>query len=666
MRAPRLLAPLLLLALAGAAAAQAPTPLTPGQTVADSLDADDTHAYTVALDAGQFVYAEADQQSVDVVITVLGPDGAQVKRVDASARGPEPFQFATDAAGAYRIEVAPFERQTGRYALVVSRVEPLATTPEGKVEQLVAAYDRPGTPGGVVAVVRDGAVAYAHAFGMADLTHAVPFTPETRTNIGSTSKQFTAFALVLLDQQGLVDLDADVRAYIPELPDFGETVTLRHLLTHTSGYREFLNLLAIGGMQPEDQFSHDRIVDLVARQPALQNAPGAEWNYNNTGYALAAEVVARVTGTPFDDWMDEHVFGPLGMDDTVVKTTRGQVIEGSAPGYAPTEEGAWRFAQDLDAAYGAGGIYTTAGDLARWLGNLADARLGGPEAVAVLTERGVLTSGDTLAYALGLFVDEHRGLRRVYHGGADTAHRAQLAYYPTLDAGVVVLSNNATFDAGGTAEAVAEAFFAEHMAPEEAPAAEASGPFDPADFDPETFDDYAGRYELEEAPGFVLTFSRDAGRFFTQATGQPQLEIFPTSDSTFALRVVEASVTFHRDADGVVRRATLHQNGDHPALRLEAEAWAPTAEDLAAYAGRYFSEEVETLYTLAVEDGKLVARHRRLGDVTLTPAPQPDQFTGDGIALLNVAFERDDAGAVTGFRVSNGRTRGVLFERFGR
>src|SRR5690606_14787827 len=205
----------------------------------------------------------------------------------------------TGAAGDYRIEVTPFERQSGRYALVVSRVEPVATTPEGKVDQLIAAFDRPDTPGGVVAVVRGGEVVYTRPFGVANLTHAVPFTAETRTNIGSTSKQFTAFAVVLLDQRGLVDLDADVRRYLPELPDFGETVTLRHLLNHTSGYREFLNLLAIGGAQPEDAFDHDRIAELVIRQPALQNAPGAEWNYNNTGYALLAEVVSRVTETPF-------------------------------------------------------------------------------------------------------------------------------------------------------------------------------------------------------------------------------------------------------------------------------------------------------------------------------------------------------------------------------
>src|SRR5690606_20745668 len=254
------------------------------------------------------------------------------------------------------------------------------------------------------------------------------------------------------------------RRYLPELPDFGETVTLRHLLNHTSGYREFLNLLAIGGMQPEDAFDHDRIAELVARQPALQNAPGAEWNYNNTGYALLAEVVERVTETPFDDWMAANVFAPLGMGDTVVKTVHGQVIENSAQGYAPAEDGGWRSVQDLDAAYGAGGIYTTVGDLARWMGNYFDGGLGGPEAVAAMTERGVLPSGDTLEYALGLFVDEHRGLRRVQHGGADTAHRAMFAFYPALGTGVLALSNNALFNASAAGGALPEAFFAEHMA----------------------------------------------------------------------------------------------------------------------------------------------------------------------------------------------------------
>src|SRR5690606_15534051 len=220
------------------------------------------------------------------------------------------------------------------------------------------------------------------------------------------------------------------------------------------------------------------------------------------------------------------VFAPLGMTDTVVKTVRGQVIENSAQGYAPAEGGGWRAVQDLDAAYGAGGIYTTVGDLARWMGNYFDGGLGGPEAVAAMTQRGVLLSGDTLEYALGLFVDEHRGLRRVQHGGADTAHRSQFAFYPALEAGVIALSHNALFNANEAAEDVAEAFFAEHMAPEEEEApAEAAGPFDPAAFAPETFDDYAGRYALEAAPSFILSFRREGDRFFTQATGQQELEV---------------------------------------------------------------------------------------------------------------------------------------------
>ena len=230
---------------------------------------------------------------------------------------------------------------------------------------------------------------------------------------------------------------------------------------------------------------------------------------------------------------------------------------------------------------------------------------------------------------------------------------------------MLVESNYAGFD-GSSAAAIAEAFLGDAlMTDEEIEAATAAegetGEFDPESWDPERFDAYAGRYELEEAPGFVLTFSRRADSLFTQATGQDELRVYATSDSTFELRAVEASVTFHRDGEGNVTSLTLHQNGDHPAKRLAAEAWEPGPKELSAYEGRYFSEELETFYTAVVEDSVLVLKHRRLDDIDLTPG-EKDRFVG-GFPLAEVAFSRSGDGEVTGFDASNGRTRDVWFQK---
>jgi hypothetical protein len=247
-------------------------------------------------------------------------------------------------------------------------------------------------------------------------------------------------------------------------------------------------------------------------------------------------------------------------------------------------------------------------------------------------------------------------------------------YFPGLDAAVITQSNNSLF-AGTIASAVADAFFGAHMT--EAPArsadsaaeeaegaavAEGAGPdFDPATFDPASFDPMVGRYELEDAPGFVLTFTREGEKLFLQATGQPKVDIVPTSPTTFKLTVVAAAVTFHTGEDGKVASLTLHQNGDHPAKRLAEAVWAPTGDELAAYTGRYFSAELECFYHLIVEDGALKLQVARYDDLTLAPAKR-HSFTG-GYPVAEIAFQTDEAGAVVGFAVSNGRTRDVRFVR---
>ena len=301
--------------------------------------------------------------------------------------------------------------------------------------------------------------------------------------------------------------------------------------------------------------------------------------------------------------------------------------------------------------------------------NLGSGQHGGKDVIAKMTTPYELTSGSSTGYGFGLFIDEQGGLKRIQHGGADTAHRSHFMYFPELDAGVIAQSNNAEFD-GSIAARTADAFFEEEMqaandaeteperAPEEEDATEA---FDPAAFEPETFDAFIGRYEMEEVPGFVLEFTREGEQYYLQATNQPKIEIFPIASNAFDLRVVEASVVFHENEDGEVETLTLNQNGAHPAKRLADEPWSPSAEELAAYTGRYFSEELVTFYDIVVESGNLVLKHRRLEPIALT-ASKPDRFTGEmPVALCE--FERNESGQVVALLASNGRTRDVRFEK---
>ncbi len=616
--------------------------------------------YTIAVTDDTFLLGEVNQLTVDVIVRILDPKGAPLARFDGPSRGPERFSRRLRQAGTYQIEVAPFEGTTGDYTVNLLRLEPLEKDPRKLTDQLMSPWAGNDRPGAAVQVWRDGRTLYSAAYGMANLAHGIAFTTATRTNIGSTSKQFTATAIMLQAKRGALSLDDDIRKHIPELPTFDQTITVRHLLTHTSGLREFLNLLRMSGRRLDhgDWIDRQEIIDIVKRQPALQNAPGAEFNYNNTAFALAAVIVERTSGQPFHEFLRTNVFEPLDMTRTMVRPSPEAIVPESSEGYTPGPDG-YRQIGDLGGAIGAGGIYSSVEDLQRWVQNYANPRVGTAELFTEMMTPFTLTDGKSTGYGFGLFIDEHRGLKRVHHGGADVAHRSMVVYYPEINAGLTVQSNDATFSSN-VAFDLAEAFFGDEMKPAEDEGA--GGTFDPARFDREAFDAFAGRYALDEAPTFILTFLREGNTFYTQATGQPRIEIVPTSPTAFRLMQVEASVEFERDADDKVTGLTLVQNGRRHATRLEdaaPEPWKPTPEELEAFAGRYFSEEVETFFTLAVEDDALVVRQRRLDEFRLRPG-EADRFTGGGFTF---AFERDRNRRVIGFYVANGRTRNVRFER---
>ena len=661
------------------AAAQIPE-LRRGRTVSAMLAAGDTVRYMIDADENHFVLGEVNQISVDVTIRVLDPGGTQLGRFGGLGRGALRFGGRTTTAGSHTVELfvaggaaggdsGNDEAAAGTYEITLLRHEPVATDPPRLTDQMMARFDGEHSPGAAVRVWRDGSTLYSKTYGMANLAYGIPFEPDTRTNIGSTSKQFTAFAIMLQGERGLLSLDDDIRTHIPELPEFDETIRVRHLITHTSGLREFLNLLRMTGRRLDqgDWIGRPELIEIVQRQPALQNAPGAEWNYNNTAFGLAAVIVERTSGQDFHVFMQENVFGPLGMTGTMVRPSVSHIVPNMSEGYTPGPDG-YRQIGDLGGAVGAGGIYSTIGDLQTWVENYANPRVGSREIFDGMMTSFVLTDGEETGYGYGLSVDEQRGLKRVHHGGADVAHRSMLVYYPEINAGITVQSNHAQFGSNVAFE-LAAAFFKDAMEEEgedeDQPEAEAEADFDPATYDPEAFDELVGRYALDASPDFILTFTREEGTFYVQATGQQRLEIVPTSDSTFRLLAVEASVTFLRGEDEEVEGVMMHQNGaDQPATRLEGDApeqWQPTAEDLADFAGRFYSEEVETFYTFSVEDGGLVMHQRRLGKVTLTSGEE-DNFSGGSFSF---AFERDRNGEVIGFYLSNVRTRDVRFGRVG-
>jgi CubicO group peptidase (beta-lactamase class C family) len=647
-----------LLLLGGGVRAQEASRLQVGTPVRATLAAGGTLRYELNLPKSHFVAGRVDQDGVDATVTITGPASRRVQRAARVGRGgPETFAFATDSAGRYLIEVTPATAGKGGAVRVqLTRSEPVATTPQGKVDQAAAQLYR-DTPGAVVGVIKGGKLTFVKGYGAANLTYGIPFTPETPTNIGSSSKQFTGFALALLASRGKLSLDDDVRKYIPELKDFGKKITVRHLLSHTTGYREFINTLIIEGRQvlEGDYIAPDEAIKVINRQPTLQNEPGAEFNYNNSAFSLASMVVARVTGRPFAEWMREEVFLPLGMTKTWVRADPGQIIPGRSIGYI-AGEGGFREVRDLHASQGAGGINTTPGDVAKWFRNFKTGELGGQAVIKEMTTSFVLNDGKPSNYGYGMFLDSTRGLRRWQHGGNDVAHSSTFVYYPDLDAGYVVFSNYQAVP-GNIANVVADAFFGKNMTAPQRTTASATAAIEvPA----ATLQRYAGKYEMTTLGGLLVTVELQGGQLRLQVPGQPALPLRPTSMTSFEVVGAPARITFNTSADSSVEGITFDQGGQHPGRRVAEKA----SVDLTSFTGRYFSEELETFYDLSVEDGKLVIRHRRFGPVALTHT-SGDSFSGT-LPVSQLVFTRDAEGKVTGFDAGNGRARGITFKKVSR
>lgn len=526
------------------------------------------------------------------------------------------------------------------------------------LSELLGEFDE-STPGVLVGIVREGELVETAAAGMADLRFGVPLTDSSLANIGSTAKQFTGMALAMLHARGELSLDDDVRQYIPELPEFEHPVTLKHLLNHTSGYREFINAEALAGVRIDkgDWMDVDVIIATVQRQTELQNKPGDEWNYNNTGYGLLAEVVARVTDTPFQDWVRREIFAPLAMNDTHFRLDVDEVMVGASTGYTKSN-GRYLEARDIGGALGAGGVYTTLADMARWMAHLGRFELGGDQVRELMVTP---FGGQATGYGLGMVVDRFRGLKRWQHGGGDVGHLSVFDYYPEHDAGYIIFANHHGIDEGFIS-AVAELVLGEHLQPVATSEEDQDEPDQLAaltEFSDELFDRYLGRFELEAVPGFIMRFFRDNDRYMIQASGQPAFEIKPVSPNEFTQDQVGARFVFHVDEHGNVQELTLHQGGEHRAQRVDEDNQLP---DFSIYAGRYLSNELETIYTIVLSaSGELELRHRRFDSIALKHSGA-DSFSGD-FPVISVEFLRNEVGEVAALKSSNVRSRDIVFER---
>ena len=311
------------------------------------------------------------------------------------------------------------------------------------VDAVFADLDRDG-PGAAVGVLLAGEIVHRAGYGVAHLDHGVPITPGTVFDIASISKQFGAMAALLLEADGRLDLDEDVRAYVPELPDFGVRITPRHLIHHTSGIRDWVHVMSLAGLERSDVISFDRILRMLFEQQAVNFDPGAEYAYSNTGYNLLARVIEAQSGMSFREFTRQRIFEPLGMSRTHFSDDHLEVVAGRAESYSPDGDAGFVRQPNQLTALASSSLNTTIDDFILWMRNYETGEVGGEEVVKTMVEQGVLNGGETLAYAHGLTIGEYRGLPNFGHGGSWAGYRTNFVRFPEQDLSIAVFCNVST------------------------------------------------------------------------------------------------------------------------------------------------------------------------------------------------------------------------------
>ncbi len=527
-----------------------------------------------------------------------------------------------------------------------------------KVDSILSAEVPEDGPGCAVAIVKEGMIYFTTEQGLSNLEYEIPVRLETPFHVASVSKQFTTFAILLLEQEGKLSLDDDIRKYLPGIPEFGHTITIRHLATHTSGMRDQWELLAMAGWRLDDVITKSQIIRMLEHQQDLNFLPGAEYLYCNSGFTLLAEIVAKVSGQSFPEFCKERIFEPLAMTNTHFHDDHEMVVKNRAYSYYLSEDSIYKKSVLSYANCGATSLFTTAEDLGKWLINLDAGNLGGRELLEKMHQRGILNSGDTIDYSLGLGHGTYRGLKLIGHSGGDAGFRSYAGRFPDHRLGIVVLQNVAHANPSGLTRKIAEVFLEEQMDPvEEKQSTEKPDEEDFIDLDPGTLKQFEGFYELMPYDLYVKIFIQDDGLWIEQGWNGRKYQLRALSETRFYSEEEDAYAIFgeneEKETTLSIEFADLELNGKKTSMEVLG--------NLKEYEGSYYSDELGTFYDLTVQNDTLIATHRRHEDIYLTQTGK-DKFRGSAWWFGKVEFQRK-GGDITGFLLTGNRVRNLRFKK---
>jgi CubicO group peptidase (beta-lactamase class C family) len=536
-----------------------------------------------------------------------------------------------------------------------------------KVEDFLSQWDKNDMPGCAVGAVREGRLIYKRALGMANLDYDVPNTTSTLFNLASVSKPFTATSIALLAQQGKLSLDDDIRKYVPEMPKYDDTITIRHLIHHTSGIREYQALVLFGGLGIDNAYSDKAILSMLARQKNISFKPGSKHQYSNSNYHLLGIIVGRVSGKSLRAFAEENIFKPLGMKNTMFFDNRFEVVKNRASGYMVGPDKSIRARSSLFDLVGGGGVLTTVEDLYLWTQNYYEPKIGNKELVTLLTTPGTLNSGEKMNYAFGVWRQEYKGLPMIEHSGNMSGFRAKIFLFPEQKFTAIALCNNMAILPSAIVNKLADIYLEGQLKLDVPSQKKTAETLPPAIALPEKEAlRYAGIYANPES-GKVFKLGLKDGKLINNGLLQYEIPVTPVSENRLLIvegaNVTELNPVFNNS--GTISEIKILTKSGKSDIFVPVKPPLDSPQQLSEYAGTYYSDEFDADYKLTLEGKNLSLLISENLNPTLTAA-YADVFTTAG-GQINFSFTRDDKGKITGFVFNSGvdgrDVKGITFKR---
>lgn len=528
-----------------------------------------------------------------------------------------------------------------------------------RIDSLMLTQHSDSLPGGAIAVVSSNGVLFKKTYGIMDIDKNQKIDDHTLFDIASVSKQFTAFTILLLEDEGKLELDKDIRTYLPNLPKYEHTITLRHLLQHTSGIASTDVLRLFGGLSFDELWNQQKEIDLICKYSQLNFKPNTQHVYSNAGYALLAQIVEAVSGIDFNTYLHNKVFFPLGMESTLVYSDPSIKLTNNSIGYKIVEETPVKVSSTLDYSYGGSNIYSNLNDMIRWGQNFLAPKIGDTNMInRIITPYNTLENGDSIYYTYGFNIRKYKGVKLVEHSGGVPGYRNQFMIFPNEDLIIILMFNNESINTRRLANSIADIMLANKIIEEQ------PKPRVEVEVNLLKANKFAGIYQMED--GMELSFIVEKDTFWLVLPDESKFQLFAEDDYNFFLKAFNAQCTFAKAVNGEVNELKWHQGGRSYVAKRVEEKIPLTLEEIESFAGKYYQKELKVEYPIMFEDGKLIMStpptfKRYLGFDTVSLSHiNGDKFITDNLGVLE--FTRDEDQKVNGFVLLDvGRLQNIKF-----